>query len=524
MLIPVRLTALSMVLMACSCMISNALGVQAAKDFKVLPLGEGFADEKQINEKRQDKAAMLKGQAPFNADVIKQVYEGLYLPMMTMAGTREHINTCRNEIFGDLYLANKSDKLKADEKAAVLKIVLDTCVKGLESVYHPSTRVNCMLIIGEMDEKMSARNTPPVPYRECLKILVTEVGQPKSDGTMVVALRGLERHVRLGGAKKSDQTELISKALMKLILDPTAVGRPAEVHSHIQRLCLDILVQFEGKDYFPARDFMLKVASDGKADSALRGYCIKALGQERAIKGVDPATLDAAAMGTVHYAYSELKRIQKKLDDEPSAVGGMGGGPGGFGGANRGGKMGGMGGAGGGMGGMGGGGEGAGSGGAGLPPGMGGNQAGFDDDVEEEDGPPMPGKPEDYQPVEIRNARRMIANVIENARTGLDGSGKTKANTKRYGMVNELQSHVTQTQEFIAALDAMSESLNYVGDKSNKQIRDVPTLKKFVARGIRKLDKILENLPEAKTLGIAEELVELEKATEPPANPAGSGQ
>lgn len=482
------------------------------KEYKILKVADGFSDEKQFKERFAEKKQMIRGLSPYNNAAVKLIYEGYFLPKMSTAGTSEFINEVRTAIFADLYDANKSDKLRAEDKAEFLKVVYDTCLKGMESTLHPATRVNSMLIIGQMDEKLSSSTTPPVPYRESLKVLAKEVSEPTSDGTLAVALNGLERHVRLGGLKKSNQAEIVGRSLMKLVTDPTAVGRTREVNSFLQRRCLDILTQLDGQDYTAARDYMLAVAADGTAEPYLRGYCIRALGQERAVKGVDSALTNKATAGAVQYAYHELEVWMKKLNEEsPSSLAGGGAG----GGGSKFGRGGGM-----GAGGL--------AGGDG-PPDAGGGMGGFgnqgakdDADESDEPGEKLKEDPIKYQPPEVRIARRALTTILENVRMGLDGAPKAKSTAKKYGLLNELQDNAAAGKDFLNAIDSMHEAINYSGEYANKKIRDMATLRKIVNREFkRKIAPTAKAFPGAMDIGIPAELLATNPESE---SPEGSGQ
>ncbi|MEK6233514.1 MAG: hypothetical protein N2C14_02285, partial [Planctomycetales bacterium] len=69
------------------------------------------------------------------------------------------------------------------------------------SDYHPYTRVNAALLIGELNEKEapSSGRTPPVPWSSSLEAVLTlliEVGQ--LEAVKAASLRGVDRHCRFG--------------------------------------------------------------------------------------------------------------------------------------------------------------------------------------------------------------------------------------------------------------------------------------------------------------------------------------
>lgn len=468
-----------------------AIASDDEKQFKIESVADALSEEKVARERLKEKKEMLKGGMAYNNGLVKQVYDGFYFPKMTTAGTSEVINTIREQIFADLYEANKSDKLKPENRAEFHKIVFDMCVRGLEKSYHPATRVNCMLIIGQMDEKLPAKNTPPVPYRDAMKTLFKEVAEPTSEGTLAAALNGLERHVRLGAGRKGAQSEAISKALMKIITDATAVARPPQVHSFIQRRCLDILQNLEGNDYLPARDFMLSVAGDANAEHYLRGYCLKAIGTERALKGQAPEKLNSVLVGAFHYVHHEIDIWMKRLNETGTSAetpGGnkFGGGKGGMGGMGMGG-------------GLGGGEEGGG------PENRGGGE------TQSAPGDTKKEAPIDYQDVEIRRVRRAISTIIESARTCVDGAPKAvKGSTTPGGVLANLEgddAKVAEARDVVKAIDNLYEALNYSGPDGAKKIKDMATLKKLLDREFKKVSESMKPFPEVLTLGLPPEML-----------------
>lgn len=115
--------------------------------------------------------------------------------------------------------------------------------KVAEGNYHPPGRITALMILGRLDEQAVTPQTPPVPLRSALPILLNIYqDEANVDGVRAAALQGIHHHVKARFSTFSDQERnSIRDAMTKLLDSPAPETRDPLAHAYLQRFAVDIL-------------------------------------------------------------------------------------------------------------------------------------------------------------------------------------------------------------------------------------------------------------------------------------------
>jgi hypothetical protein len=240
------LAMLAIVVMLC-CYAVQASGQEkeaAAKEsYKSVPMHEAFAKD---GMESRVVAAAKSYCAGGNSDVVLvNAYFQRYVPAkMTGPDALKELTPLLKDV--NVLLA-RSQRSKPYLGRAVADMLLPPMSALAKGNYHPTARINAVLILGRLDSAPAdaARRVPPTPYLAALQPLV-EVYRDEAnvDGIRVAALLGLQRQVGLGFNKISPAGKVQLRAMMTELLDSkTPVNRTDKVHAYVQRYAVDILQQ-----------------------------------------------------------------------------------------------------------------------------------------------------------------------------------------------------------------------------------------------------------------------------------------
>lgn len=119
-------------------------------------------------------------------------------------------------------------------------LVLDYMKVRATGHYHPATRFNAMLMIGELNG-VEARKSP-VPLPAALPVLVSALGDPQQiDAVKVGALVGVLRHLELGAIKAPDDVKAVGDAALAVAGSKRPPGRSADGHAWMRKLAAEVL-------------------------------------------------------------------------------------------------------------------------------------------------------------------------------------------------------------------------------------------------------------------------------------------
>lgn len=483
----------------------EAPAAAAPPAYDTRPIGEAFQNERAVRDFQKTKKEMLRGEAEYNADQIRQYYQQYLFPKMVQVDHLEEINLVRTEIFDDLFQM-RTPQTRAEDRAAHVKMVADLMTGIIErGNFHPSAKVNAALILGSLDSEFATTKTPPVPYRAALGPLVRLVQNPPSDGLLVAALQGLERHASVSAVRWDERTRSnMTNVIVKVLTAPPPVRRSVAAHSYIQRKCLQLLSHYSSPEHAAAKDFVLRATTDTKADPMLRLACVKLISNSFGDMPIDADQAAKGMSGAVELTWSQTRQwiaalksqLQKPGEGSLGGLGGMGG----LGGPGLGGP------------GIGGGGS------AGMDGGYegmagGGGRAGDAGSSKKE-------YPIDTQPPEVRILRRHLNQILEFVHLGMDGKPKGEGEeSPAIGLLAALKDHETkaQAQEVLQRIGELQEAVN------SDKIKDMESLRKATETKIRNFGKMAAEYPGVEELVGDEPPVEEDSAAPADAPEAPEG-
>jgi len=118
-------------------------------------------------------------------------------------------------------------------------VVLDYMKIRATGHYHPATRFNAMLMIGDLN---SVEGKAPVPLPAALPVLLSAVEEPQQlDAVKVAALVGVLRHLQLDAVKSPDDRKTVGDAALALAGSQRPPGRTADGHAWMRKLAAEIL-------------------------------------------------------------------------------------------------------------------------------------------------------------------------------------------------------------------------------------------------------------------------------------------
>lgn len=249
------------------------------------------------------------------AEVYAKVYFQTYVPgKITQFDSLLELNDLIKNATTLLSRAQRSNNPRAPK-------IVDWMYNGMSAVatgnYHPAARINAMLILGRLDQTPADQitQTPPVPYRKSLPILLTEYNKETNpDGVRAAALQGLHRYVGYGLARlAANEKTAIQGAMTKLLAAPAPDGRSEKVHAFLQRYAVDILDLLRPQQDSALGVQLVSLSTEPKTPSLLALHSAARLGgmsKEMKDKVADPdKVLQSWSMRVIDAFESELARL-----------------------------------------------------------------------------------------------------------------------------------------------------------------------------------------------------------------------
>lgn len=248
------------------------------------------ADKKQQNELKGTVARILAGAEPLEPNKAK--FEGWYrafvFPQMTHPDKLAQLAETREFLLKNELIAAKSE----EARQLLVRIALEEMKKIAAGNYHPGSRYNAMLIIGELNQTEAVTSPatsarPPRPLPAALQTIMEEWKKPNvSDAMTVACLIGARRHVDLDRMLPADQKmdpavkkEIYDRSLALLQSKAPETRKPL-AHAYLQAIATDILAYVgnpgENGETVAALD---AVIDDPTSPDFLKAAAISAIGE-----------------------------------------------------------------------------------------------------------------------------------------------------------------------------------------------------------------------------------------------------
>jgi hypothetical protein len=155
-----------------------------------------------------------------------------------------------------------------------------------ERNYHPASRYNAMLAIGELNDTEPSGANPAVPHAIALPLLLEKLKSGPSDLLRVAALRGLLRHCKDGIANAQTRDTEVIPALLELAKSRPPKGRSPEGHAWMRTLAIESLAALHASGAASVAavgqngviDAMAKIVADPGNPLSVRCAAVRALG------------------------------------------------------------------------------------------------------------------------------------------------------------------------------------------------------------------------------------------------------
>ena len=211
--------------------------------YKTVPMHQAFADGKM--EPRVIAAAKSYCAGGNSDPIMVRAYFQRYVPAkMTGANSLKELTPLMKDVNVLLARSQRSNPFLGK---AVADLLLPPMKALATDNYHPTARINAVLLLGRMDSAPAdaAGRIPPRPYLAALPTLLDVYKDENNvDGLRVAALLGLQRQVGLGFNQiPAAQKDQLRSMMTELLDSKTPVNRTDQVHAYLQRYAVDILQQ-----------------------------------------------------------------------------------------------------------------------------------------------------------------------------------------------------------------------------------------------------------------------------------------
>ncbi len=201
----VSLFALGLVLAGVLCLFA---GRAFAESYTEDPVDEGLKRTAQ-----PAVGAMGRDNKISDAQVFEKYFTNYYFPRWTVSANLQDLTAYRKALRNQLI--SLKDKNVVHE--ALVKQSLESLTKIVKGNYHPASRVNAMLAIGELNAKDVSGSESPTPSPEALAILLATIGdKDQLDAVKVAAWVGLARHAALPFEKAEAKKQVLDAALKRI--------------------------------------------------------------------------------------------------------------------------------------------------------------------------------------------------------------------------------------------------------------------------------------------------------------------
>lgn len=417
------------------------------------------AVEKQINK-------MLKGDAPFNAANVIRYYKQNLFARMSDPQYFGDVAAIRDEIRENLRV------LKSDVRAPYNEAVFSAVWGFASGNYHPTTRVNAIMVIGWLNDKEGTRNSQPVPFGNGTKALGFVLS--KDNFTLaekVAALSALKRHtVALNESWTDPDDAKYAAVVLAFVNSEKPASVTPEVDSTIKRIGLETLAPF-ALDNPEVVKLVMDSIKDKSATMALRTTALELLAK-MPVEKLAEAEPTALAASVLQFSVAQVDVWKNTLTEKKVATAGDRGGRGGdFGDSARF----------------------SGSGARGnddederMRRGMDNSSSRRDDDTR-----PKAVRLIDTQDANVRVARRYLQHVLQALHVGLDGQEKGEIRIKDVGLLAALD----QTEDARVARDFANQVVDLQTTINDETVTDLKSLLAKLEEPLKELQKAAKDYP-----------------------------
>ncbi len=327
-------------------MIMQAADSPAEKSYEELPVDESL---KQFAP--QVTQMLIAGRfAPGEQQIFDDYYQNFWLPRWTHLEYLAANPTGKEKIPGlpgwrkelrSSHLGKKSNSTEVHDHLNAL--LLDFMGKLAAGNHYPTTQVNAMLMIGELNSVEPSGIKAATPLPDALKALVAAVENPQfSDAIHAAAMVGVLRHADLG-IQDENARKSVAAAMLTLTDEAPPTGAAAQGRAWILAQAVNVLGSLHavGQDAVVFKA-ILKTASQSKLPFNIRTAAVASLGQLDYSGNPGIAPVDAAvALGqfAIDACDDELRlmkitqtpnlvlrrRLKQRLDAVLTALNGTGG-------------------------------------------------------------------------------------------------------------------------------------------------------------------------------------------------------
>ncbi|NQU22957.1 MAG: hypothetical protein HQ567_16900 [Candidatus Nealsonbacteria bacterium] len=192
---------------------------------------------------RQGTRARQMAIGGFSSAADRTLYEDYYkkydLRRWTLVENRAELAGYRRQLQIDL----RNSERTAAVHELLSKIVFDfmTILSGDRQGkdFHPASRVNAMLMIGELNDKEAG---DPTPKAAALPVLTKAVNDPgQLDAVRAAAMVGVVRHGKRGAIGTGPARSAVGRMALTFLATPIPAGRTADGHAWMQGQAAEIL-------------------------------------------------------------------------------------------------------------------------------------------------------------------------------------------------------------------------------------------------------------------------------------------
>ncbi len=404
---------------------------------------------------------------------------------------------------------------------AARRVLVDTIVQEAGKIidsdeYSPAARINCAIVVGELDEARDASRNIRKPSASARDLLLQSLSAPTTPIYLkVVFLQGLDRQARESNNGWDDavKQKVVQAAAVYANSKPDKDSPDRQASAWLTRRGLDVLRNLRSKE---GVDSALGYLGDPEELPSLRLSALQYLFLQD-LQTFSPEQKKAYVLGNAHFLRSQLiSWYYAENDRQKRATGGTFGGGMGPGGMGPGGT--GPGGLGpGGMGGDGDSGFDPGGGFGGAPTGPGGRGQGAG-------GRGATRKPIETQTWEARLARRRLNQITQNVRFSLEGKRVGTETSKIKSFLTAPDVGISQDYKLDTLIEQIDKLQSIVND--HDRISSVQSLMSQSKREIEAIMRFTKDMPGfldrySELGGGDEELQEVEPSDEDANEPAG---
>ena len=219
----------------------------------------------------------------FNTAADRTLYENYYkryeLKRWTMVENRADLAGYRRQLQIDFRNAAKKKEVHQALSTLVLNFMTKLAADYSPKDFHPSSRVNAILMIGELNDREGPGN--PTPKVAALRVLTKAVNDPNQlDAVRAAAMVGIFRHGKLGAIVTGTARNDVGKTARTILTTPKPAGRSADGHAWMQGQAAEILGLLGAVDSKGSEAKMLiSLVLDAKLPFSTRCLAAEAMGK-----------------------------------------------------------------------------------------------------------------------------------------------------------------------------------------------------------------------------------------------------